>query len=133
MPGWHCQKSKQKLSNTESELLLFENYLFSSSMLSTKNNRRHSTKCTKNKCVYFNDIMWSMTLKMRLKISWSSPRHWNNELVSRRVSLRSWGEGASLALVGHPSSDGITIKIPYGVDVLLHQPALHPVFSYWVG
>ena len=30
-----------------------------------------------------------------------------------------WGDGASLALVGHPSSDGITIKIPYGVDVLL--------------
>ena len=32
----------------------------------------------------------------------------------------SWGEGASLALVGHPFSDGITIKIPYGVYVLLH-------------
>ena len=32
-------------------------------------------------------------------------------------------EGASLALVGHPSSDGVIIKIPYGVDVLLHQPA----------
>ena len=28
------------------------------------------------------------------------------------------GEGASLALVGNPSSDGITIKMPYGVDVL---------------
>ena len=34
------------------------------------------------------------------------------------VSLTSWGEGASLALVGHPSSDGVTIKMPYGVDVL---------------
>ena len=44
----------------------------------------------------------------------------------------SWGEGASLALVGHPSSDGITIKMPYGVDVL-HRPASHPIFSYWVG
>ena len=32
--------------------------------------------------------------------------------------LTSWGEGASLALVGHPSSDGITIKMPYGVDVI---------------
>ena len=28
--------------------------------------------------------------------------------------------------------DGVTIKIPYGVDVL-HRPALHPIFSYWVG
>ena len=42
------------------------------------------------------------------------------------------GEGASLALVGHHSSDGVTIKMPYGVDVL-HQLALHPIFSYWVG
>ena len=37
------------------------------------------------------------------------------------VSLTSWGEGVSLALVGHPSSDGVTINIPYGVDVLLHR------------
>ena len=29
-------------------------------------------------------------------------------------------QGASLALVGHPSSDYVTINIPYGVDVLLH-------------
>ena len=47
-------------------------------------------------------------------------------------SLTSWGQGASLALVGDPSSDGITIKMPYGVDVF-HQPDLHPIFSYWVG
>ena len=51
-------------------------------------------------------------------------------LVSIGVSLTSWGECASLALVGHPSSDGITIKITYGVDVLLYRPALHPIFSY---
>ena len=49
-----------------------------------------------------------------------SPRHRNTGLVSSGVSLTLWGEGASLALVGHPSSDGITIKIPYEVDVLLH-------------
>ena len=53
-------------------------------------------------------------------------------LVSSRASLASWGEGASLALVCHPSSDGITRKMPYGVDVL-HQPASHLIFSYWVG
>ena len=52
--------------------------------------------------------------------------------MSSGVSLTSWGEGESLALVGHPSSDGITIKIPYGVDVLLRRPASHPIFSYWV-
>ena len=25
------------------------------------------------------------------------------------------------------------MKIPYGVGILLHQPALHPIFSYSVG
>ena len=39
-------------------------------------------------------------------------RHYNTGLVSSRVSLVSWGEGASLALVVHPSSDDITINIP---------------------
>ena len=32
-----------------------------------------------------------------------------------------------LVLVGYPSSDGVTIKMPYRVDVL-HRPALHPPF-----
>ena len=39
-----------------------------------------------------------------------------------RVTLTSWGEGVSLAWVGQPFGDGITIIITYGVDVLLHQP-----------
>ena len=51
--------------------------------------------------------------------------------MSRGASLTSWGEGASLALVGDPSGDGVTIKMPYEVDVL-HRPALHPIFSYWL-
>ena len=54
-------------------------------------------------------------------------------LVTSGVSLTSWGKGASLALVGHPFSHGITIKIPYAVNVLLRRPALHTIFSYWVG
>ena len=29
--------------------------------------------------------------------------------------------------IGHPSSDGVTIKITYGVDVLLHRQASHPI------
>ena len=31
-----------------------------------------------------------------------------------------------------PSSDGVTIKMPYGVDVL-HRPDLHATYSYWAG
>ena len=42
----------------------------------------------------------------------------NTGLVSSGASLTSWGEGASLALVGYPSSDGVTIEMLYGVDVL---------------
>ena len=41
-------------------------------------------------------------------------------------------EGSSVALVGHPSIDDVTIKIPDVVDVLLHQAALHPIFLYCV-
>ena len=48
-----------------------------------------------------------------------SPSQWNTGLVFRVASLTSWREGAS---VGNPSSDGVTIKMPYGVDVL-HRPA----------
>ena len=53
--------------------------------------------------------------------------------VSSRASLTSWGDGATLALVGHPSSDGVTIKTPHGVDVLLYRPASHPIFSNCIG
>ena len=38
-----------------------------------------------------------------------------------------------VTLVGHSSSHVVTMKIPYGVAVLSHGPALHPIFSYWVG
>ena len=44
-------------------------------------------------------------------------RHWNTGLVSSGASLTLWWEGASLALVGDSSSVGVTIKMPYGVDV----------------
>ena len=47
-----------------------------------------------------------------------SLRHWYTGLMASWVSLISWGEGASIALVGHRSPDGVLIKVPYGVDVL---------------
>ena len=47
--------------------------------------------------------------------------------MSSGVSLTSWGEGASLVLVGYPSSVGVTI-VTYWINVLLHQPAPHPSF-----
>ena len=48
-------------------------------------------------------------------------------MLSSRVSLTSWGEGASLALVIHPSRDIITIRISYWVDVLLHRTPSFPI------
>ena len=47
------------------------------------------------------------------------------------IKLVFLGEDASLALVGHPSSDGVMIQIPYGVDVL-HRPASQLIFSYCI-
>ena len=67
-------------------------------------------------------------LGYNMKIILSS-RLWNTGLVNSGASLTSWGEDASLALVGHPSTDGVTLKMPYGVDVL-HQPALQSIFSH---
>ena len=43
------------------------------------------------------------------------------------------GKYDSLALVDHPSSDGVTIKILYGVDVLLNRTALLSNYSYCIG
>ena len=66
-------KAKQ---HSETELLLFENYLLSSSMfLHTKIIGDILKKCTKNKCVCFNKVIWLMTMKMRLKMKYRSHRH----------------------------------------------------------
>ena len=51
--------------------------------------------------------------------------------MSSGASRTSWEKGVSLALVGDPSRDSVTIKMPYGVDVL-HRPAWRPIFFYWV-
>ena len=56
-------KAKQ---HPEAELLLFENYSLSSSTLSSKNRRKYSKKSTKNKYVYWNEILWLIAMKMRL-------------------------------------------------------------------
>ena len=47
--------------------------------------------------------------------------------MSSRASLTSWGGGASLALVVHPSSDGVMIKIPYGVSCFTTSTNLAPI------
>ena len=53
----------------------------------------------------------------------------NTGLLSSRVNLASRREDASLALVRYPSSDGVTMKIPYELDVLLHRPTFHRILS----
>ena len=63
---------------------------------------------------------------------WASNYKKITGLVSSGASLTSWGEVTSLVLVGHPSSDGVTIKLLDGVDSFLHRPTSHPIFSYWV-
>lgn len=39
--------------------------------------------------------------------------------------------GAFLAFVAQPYSDGVTMKTLHEVDLLLHQPTLHPISFYW--
>ena len=76
MPWW-----KQKISNTE--FLLFENYSLSSFPLLFKNNGRHSKKCTKNKYICLNEVMWLMIMKLRLKMKNRSHRYDINRPRSR--------------------------------------------------
>ena len=69
MPSWNWQKNWAKVKqHAETELLLLENYVVSSSTLSSKDNRRYSKKCAKNKYVYLNENIWLMAKKMRLKM-----------------------------------------------------------------
>ena len=44
--------------------------------------------------------------------------------------IEALGNGASLML--YSISDGVTIKMPSGVNVL-YQSASHTIFSYWTG
>ena len=52
--------------------------------------------------------------------------------MSSGVNLTSWVQGASLFLVGHCSSDRVTIKIPYEVFGLLHLVLYYTIFSCWL-
>ena len=74
-----------------------------------------------NSLLIFKKRNWPVFTPSYTESETNTLRHWNTELLSSRASLTSWGEGASLALVGDPSSDGGMI-MPYGVDVL-HRPA----------
>ena len=65
-------KAKQ---HPQAKLLLFEHYLLSSFTLSFKHNRKYSEKCTRNKCVCFNDVTWLMVTKIRLKMEKRSQRY----------------------------------------------------------
>ena len=77
---------------------------------------------------YFNRYTGLLSSNLATEIL-VSLTHWNIGLVFNRVSLTSWGENAFSAMVDHTSRDSFIIKIPYRVDVSLHQPASHPVFS----
>ena len=71
----YAKNQVQARQYPEAELLLFENYSFSSSMLLSKPNVRYSKKCVRNKCVCFNEIMWSIIMKMGLKMKNGSHRY----------------------------------------------------------
>ena len=70
---WTCMINDSE-KRSEAELLLFEKYLLSSSMLLSKNNR-YSKKCTKNKYISLNEHIWLMIMKMSLKMKNRSHRY----------------------------------------------------------
>ena len=85
--------------------------------------------------VYPGDTSWRLWTKKTKKTESFGENSYRRKCLDKSLFTEKIGgplTGASLALVGNPSSDGVTMKMPYGVDVL-HQPALHPIFSYWVG
>ena len=82
--------------------------------------------CILSICLGFHSYPWDS------EILDLSGRHWNTGLVSCELSLTSWEEGISLALIVHRPSDDVTIIIPYGVDVLLQLSPSHPIFFWWV-
>ena len=55
--------------------MVFENYSLSSSTVSSKNNKRHPKKCTKNKYVSFNKLVLLMAMKIRLEMKNRSHRY----------------------------------------------------------
>ena len=73
-------KAKAK-QHPQTESFSFENYLLSSSTLSSENNR-YSKKCTKNNCDCFIDVIWLVAVKMRLKMKYRS-QGYDNRLRSR--------------------------------------------------
>ena len=75
-------KAKQHL---EVDLFQFENYLFSSSLLSSKNIRRYSKKYTKKQV---NEFMRLMTMKMSLKMKSRLHRYGANRPTIMTKNLR---------------------------------------------
>ena len=49
------------------------------------------------------------------------------------ITLNLAEQGCGFNLMCDGDGDGVTIKIPYRVDVLLHRPASRFIYSYWVG
>ena len=50
-------------------------YFISSSLLSSKTNMRYPKKCAKNICVCFNEIVWLIIMKIKLKMKHRSHRY----------------------------------------------------------
>ena len=76
-------------------------------------------------------FFWVLILKVnkQIKICYSSlilEKYWVGVQHGHSYLM---GDCALLVMVGHFSSNFVTIKIIHGVNALLHWPALHPIFS----
>ena len=83
MPEWNWQKIKQNKNHPGAELLLFENYLLSSSKLLAKNSRRYSKKkIQKSSVSVLMRLLMAIKLRLKMKnrphiynINGARPRH----------------------------------------------------------
>ena len=73
----------QMLQHPENEPLLLENYLHSSSTLSSKNNRTYSKEKQKNKNFCIHEIIRLIIIKMKMKMKNRSHRYDINRSRSR--------------------------------------------------
>ena len=90
-PGWKWQKIKQKLSNTL-RLNFYRLKIIHSlhPLFSSKTNLRYSKKCAKSKCIRFNQAIWLIAMKMRLKMKYGSHRHDINRTWLRHELKYTW-------------------------------------------
>ena len=86
-----AENQAQAKQHPEAELLLFKNYSLSLSRYHPKL-MRHSKNCTKKNCDCCNEIIWLITLKMKVKMKDKSDRYdiyrTRQDMVTNKLNVK---------------------------------------------